>query len=77
MITAVSTALSGLNASSDAINVIGNDLANLNTTGYKANELNFQDLISESMGSSGNFHQVGVGVAPVIVLLIQVQSAAG
>ena len=39
MLTAISTALSGLNANTDAINVIGNDLSNLNTTGYKANEL--------------------------------------
>jgi flagellar hook protein FlgE len=31
MISAFSTALSGLNADSSAIDVVGNDLANLNT----------------------------------------------
>lgn len=65
MITAFSTALSGLNANSDAINVVGNDLANLNTTGYKANELQFQDLMSESLGVSGNSGQLGLGVGQV------------
>jgi len=65
MITAVSTALSGLNADTDAINVIGNDLANLNTTGYKANELEFQDLMAENLNPSGTSGQLGLGVGQV------------
>ncbi|HWE53156.1 MAG TPA: flagellar hook protein FlgE [Bryobacteraceae bacterium] len=65
MITAISTALSGLKANSDAINVIGNDLANLNTTGYKADQIEFQDMMSESLGVSGNAGQLGNGVGQV------------
>jgi flagellar hook protein FlgE len=65
MITAISTALSGLTANSDAINVVGNDLANLNTTGYKANQLEFQDLMSQSLGVSGVSGQLGMGVGQV------------
>jgi len=60
---AFSTALSGLTASSTAINVVGNDLANLNTTGYKANELAFSDLMSQTLGGSGS--QMGMGVGQV------------
>jgi flagellar hook protein FlgE len=60
---AFSTALSGLSASSTAINVVGNDLANLNTTGYKANELAFSDLMSQTLGGSGS--QIGMGVGQV------------
>jgi flagellar hook protein FlgE len=60
---AFSTALSGLSASSTAINVVGNDLANLNTTGYKANELAFSDLMSQTLGGSGS--QMGMGVGQV------------
>ncbi len=68
MNTAISTALSGLNADSSAINVIGNDLANLNTTGYKASEVDFSDLMSQSIGVGGITNQVGLGVAtPVVV----------
>ena len=65
MISAFSTALSGLDANSDAINIIGNDLANLNTAGYKATEVEFQDLMSQSLGVSGTSGQLGMGVGPV------------
>lgn len=65
MITAISTALSGLNADTDAINVVGNDLANLNTTGYKANELEFQDLMAVNLGVSGTSGQLGLGLGQV------------
>ena len=62
MISAFSTALSGLNADSTAIDVIGNDLANLNTTGYKATEMQFSDLMSEQLGVSGTSGQLGMGI---------------
>jgi flagellar hook protein FlgE len=68
MDTAFSTALSGLNADSSAINIIGNDLANLNTTGFKASEVSFQDLLSQSLGASGGSSQVGLGVGQVTAL---------
>lgn len=60
MLTAFSTALSALDAESTAISVVGNDLANLNTTGYKASTVDFQDLLYESLG--GGSTQVGMGV---------------
>ena len=65
MVSSFSTALSGLEADSGAINVIGNDLANLNTTGYKANEIEFSALMSQAIGVAGNNSQVGIGVSPV------------
>jgi flagellar hook protein FlgE len=65
MISSFSTALSGLEADSGAINVIGNDLANLNTTGYKASEIEFSDLMSQQLGIGDNNNQVGLGVSPV------------
>lgn len=68
MNSAFSTALSGLNADSAAINVIGNDLANLNTTGYKASEVDFSDLMSQAIGAGGTSGQVGLGVSTPIVV---------
>ncbi|HEX4276078.1 MAG TPA: flagellar hook protein FlgE [Bryobacteraceae bacterium] len=65
MISSYSAALSGLEADSGAINVIGNDLANLNTTGYKANEVQFSELIAQHLGVSSSSGQVGLGVSPV------------
>ena len=61
MSSAFSIALSALQADSDAINVTGNNLANLNTTGFKGSDVQFEDLISEYMGgqASGGF---GMGV---------------
>src|ERR1017187_769060 len=63
MFTAFSTALSALNATSTAIDVVGNNLANLNTTGYKESVVSFQDLVSQSLGTGLGETQVGFGTA--------------
>jgi flagellar hook protein FlgE len=57
--------LSGLTASEDALNVISNNLANLNTVGYKDETANFQDLFYQSLGTSGSGDpmQLGSGAA--------------
>lgn len=46
-----STALSALQATSTAVDVVGNNLANLSTTGYKASEISFHDLVSQSIAN--------------------------
>ena len=60
-----STPLSGMNANSLALQVIANNLANLNTVGYKGGRMTFRDLFYQQVGStgSGNPVQVGVGSA--------------
>jgi len=57
--------LSGLDTSSTDLSVIANNLANLNTTGFKAQSASFQDLFYQQIGSSGdgNAIQVGVGAS--------------
>ena len=59
-----SVALSGLTASSEALSVIANNLANMNTVGFKSSTANFQDLFYQQVGTSGNSNpeQVGQGV---------------
>ncbi len=59
-----SVPLSGLQASSSDLNVIGNNLANLNTDGYTTESLTFGDLFSQISGTSGNGDpiQTGAGV---------------
>ena len=54
-----STALSGLAANNTALDVVGNNLANLNTTGFKADAIQFKDVLGETSGST----EVGAGVA--------------
>jgi flagellar hook protein FlgE len=59
-----SAGLSGLNANATYLSVIGNNLANINTIGFKASTLTFTDLVSQQVGgSSANPMQVGLGVA--------------
>ena len=60
-----SAALSGLNANAIALSVIGNNLANTNTIGFKASTVTFHDLVSQTLklgGGGGNPVQIGLGV---------------
>lgn len=63
MFTSFSTALSALSAHSTAVDVVGNNLANLNTPGFKANVVAFYDLVTQSLGAGLGETQVGFGVA--------------
>jgi flagellar hook protein FlgE len=58
-----SAGLSGLSANSTYLSVIGNNLSNINTVGFKASEISFADLVSQTVGStSQNPTQIGLGV---------------
>jgi flagellar hook protein FlgE len=58
-----SASLSGLTANQQKLNVIGNNLANINTIAFKASAVEFSDLVSQSVGgSSENPMQIGLGV---------------
>jgi len=56
--------LSGLTAESTALSAIANNLANLNTVGYKDTRVDFKDLFYQTIGSSGSGDpvQLGAGV---------------
>jgi len=57
--------LSGLDSSSEELSVIANNLANMNTVGFKSSDTNFQDLFYDQVGSTANENpqQVGVGAS--------------
>ena len=57
--------LSGLDANSTALSTIANNLANLNTVGYKDQNTLFKDLFYQTIGSSGSGDpiQTGAGAA--------------
>ena len=71
MIRAMYSGISGMNAFRSALDVIGNNVANINTTAYKAGRANFKDMLSQvitaatapgaSRGGS-NASQIGLGV---------------
>jgi flagellar hook protein FlgE len=60
--SAMYSGVSGLNANSQAMSVIGNNLANTNTLGFKASRTVFSDLLSSNVAGSGGMSQVGRGV---------------
>lgn len=62
MFTSFSTALSALGAHSIAVDVVGNNLANLNTPGFKSSAVSFADLVTQSLGAGLGETQVGFGV---------------
>src|SRR5277367_3952047 len=62
--SAISNALSGLTANATAINIVSNNLANLNTTGYKDEQVSFEDLVNQSLsGISGTTSVNGSTIA--------------
>ena len=57
-----SIALTGLQANSVALSTIGNNLANLNTTAYKKQDVNFADMFYQNIGTSGSNAPLQVGI---------------
>jgi flagellar hook protein FlgE len=58
--------LSGLNANSNALGVVGNNIANANTIGFRSSNVTFMDVFANSYGArlngAGNSMQIGNGV---------------
>jgi flagellar hook protein FlgE len=52
-----------LNANGTALSVIGNNIANLSTVGFKGSRATFADLISSSISGGSGSVQTGIGVA--------------
>jgi flagellar hook protein FlgE len=69
MLTSFYSAMTGLNNNATAINVIGNNLANINSTAYKSSRASFAELVASgsATASNGNPIQVGLGVTSTSV----------
>ncbi len=63
MIRALFTAATGMQAQQLNLDTIANNLANVNTTGFKRNRVDFQDLLYQTLRPAGI--QVGHGTRPV------------
>ena len=57
-ITSMFTAVSGMNVNGQALSVVGDNIANMNTHGFKTNSVVFGDIVSQTVGSLG----IGRGV---------------
>lgn len=66
MLRALSTAATGMIGQQNYLDVISNNIANVNTTGFKKSRVEFQDMLSQAvrtpgaMISQGTFQPVGV-----------------
>ncbi len=60
--SALYSGVSGLNTNSQAMSVVGNNLANTNTLGVKGARSLFSDMLSSTISGSGGSSQVGRGV---------------
>ena len=54
--------ITGLSAHSERMTVIGNNLANVNTIGFKGSRMHFEDLLSQDYSTVNGVGQVGRGV---------------
>ena len=54
MIRALWTASSGMNAQQTNIDIVSNNLANVNTVGYKKSRAQFQDLLYQTIRAAGS-----------------------
>ncbi len=61
--TALYTGVSGLNATTSAMNVIGDNLANSQTTAFKGNRSLFSDILASVVSSASGVSQIGRGVS--------------
>ncbi|MBP7211570.1 flagellar basal-body rod protein FlgG [bacterium] len=68
MLRALTTAATGMIAQQDYLDVVSNNIANVNTTGFKKARIEFQDVLSQTvkspgaMISQGTFQPVGVEI---------------
>src|SRR5215470_2577546 len=82
MMRSMFAAISGLKNHQTFMDVVGNNIANVNTTGFKQSRVTFQDILSQTVrGASGpqggrggvNPEQVGLGVLISGIDTIQTQ----
>ena len=62
MIASLYAGISGLSAQATAMTVIGDNIANVNTTAFKSNSSHFANILSNSLGGESATSGVGRGV---------------
>jgi flagellar hook protein FlgE len=77
MLRSLYSGISGLHAHQQMMDITGNNIANVNTVGFKASSSQFQDTLSQMLGAAGapqngqggsNPAQVGLGVSNAGIL---------
>jgi len=61
LLSSLFSGVAGLNASGSTISIIGDNIANSNTSGFKAARAEFVDVLSGNLGGAGGSGQIGAG----------------
>ena len=81
MLRSLTTAATGMIAQQNYLDVIANNVANVNTTGFKKVRLEFQDLLSQAarqpgaMLNQGTYQPVGIEIGLGVKQLQQQESS--
>jgi flagellar hook protein FlgE len=62
MLSSLYTGISGMDANGTALSVVGDNIANMNTTGFKTSRVSFGDVLSQTITGAAGSSQVGRGV---------------
>ena len=60
--TGLYAGVSGLDANMTELSVIGNNIANVNTVGFKTGNASFEDVLSQTVSDGSGSSQIGLGV---------------
>jgi len=73
VLSSMNSGVSGLKAESDALSVVGDNIANVNTTGFKAQRAVFEDVLGHSIlaGTSSGLPGSGVKIGDVQQMFTQ------
>src|SRR5690606_41043394 len=73
VLSSLYTGVSGLAAQGEALGVIGDNIANANTNGFKASRAEFSDIVARNLKGVLGGNQVGRGVKLAAVNQIMTQ----
>ncbi len=83
MMRSMSSAVSGLKAMQTAMDVIGNNIANVNTTGFKKSRVVFADTLYQAMrgasaptDNTGGTNPMGIGLGAKVAAVQQIHTAS-
>ncbi len=75
LVATLFTGVSGLLGNAKAMNVIGDNIANVNTVGFKSSKAVFGDVFSQVLNNGSTSFQVGLGTQITDVIQSQTQGA--
>jgi len=75
MLTSLYTGVTGMDANGTGLSVVGDNIANMNTTGFKSSRASFGDILSATLTGGSGSSQIGRGVRVDKVTTLQTQGS--